>query len=60
MGLQRIDIKEAEDYEPYVLGNATATNKWSFSRVKYFSMTPNDEGWDEVLYYYDLKSNFNT
>lgn len=54
--LKRIRIDEARNYIPYPSGWIDQPTKPS---AKYFYMRTKENGWDEVRYFLDLKSNLN-
>ena len=56
MGLELINIEDKDKYLEYDKTRETTTNKWSFSRVKYFSKEPGKNDWTKITYYYGLKS----
>jgi len=51
----QIDPKDIDEYIPYIPGIYSEYSKKNVSTCKYFCMTPQDNGWDKVSYFYDKK-----
>lgn len=53
--LTQIDHSQSDRYIPYIPGAYSEYSKKNVSQCKYFSKVEDDDGWDHIFYYYDLK-----